>query len=517
MAQWYYMQGTEQQGPVSGSELKRLAREGRIGPEHLVWREGLPKWVYARMVPDLIPAQPELDVFDVVEEPESAGPVPTDLASPPRVGKGVAQPGSFFEPPPPRLKSRAAEAADPGLSAAAKVLYGLLFLLIPGANVILSSVLYYVWRSEKPRSARQINWMGFSIFGVHLAIGIGAMAVRLRNEPANLGGPVAVQPAPGRFGIEPPANAPVAPAVLGQFVSRYESPSGAFSIEIPAGKWRDYPERPNPVAEAMWKREGREAYVMAIFEPLELSIEQLKQAALQNLRNMGATPEVMEEVNISAGEAPVTRMITNCTAANVPLTYCSSYYTGPRGSLQLVGFCSQQEFAELRPELEAFLNGLAITPGEPPPPPSRFVSPSGKFSIDIPEGKWRSAPRNINPIAEGIWQRIGADAIAMVIFEQAELTLDQLKQAALRNIEQSGTTPRIVEEKRLQLEGSTVVQIVLECEPQGIPLTYLNVYYGGPEGCLQVVTFSGREDFERLRPDFEEFVQGLRIGPTKAP
>jgi uncharacterized RDD family membrane protein YckC len=46
--QWHYIVGGKQAGPVSGSELRRLAATGRLSPHDLVWKAGLPNWVPAR-------------------------------------------------------------------------------------------------------------------------------------------------------------------------------------------------------------------------------------------------------------------------------------------------------------------------------------------------------------------------------------------------------------------------------------------------------------------------------------
>src|SRR5262249_13831336 len=53
---------------------------------------------------------------------------------------------------------------DPGLSTSDYLLFGLLFLVIPAANVVVSSILYYVWKHEQPKRAAQINTLGFLIF-----------------------------------------------------------------------------------------------------------------------------------------------------------------------------------------------------------------------------------------------------------------------------------------------------------------------------------------------------------------
>ncbi len=41
---WYYASGADQKGPVGDDELQRLAQQGVVTPETLVWREGLTSW-----------------------------------------------------------------------------------------------------------------------------------------------------------------------------------------------------------------------------------------------------------------------------------------------------------------------------------------------------------------------------------------------------------------------------------------------------------------------------------------
>lgn len=60
---------------------------------------------------------------------------------------------------------------DGGLNQNQFLGYGAAFLLVPFVNVLVSSILYYRWRSRYPKSAEQINRMGFSIFAFHMAVG----------------------------------------------------------------------------------------------------------------------------------------------------------------------------------------------------------------------------------------------------------------------------------------------------------------------------------------------------------
>jgi hypothetical protein len=52
-AEWYYAKDNQQQGPVASADLKRLSLAGQLGPEDLVWREGLTDWIPARKVKGL--------------------------------------------------------------------------------------------------------------------------------------------------------------------------------------------------------------------------------------------------------------------------------------------------------------------------------------------------------------------------------------------------------------------------------------------------------------------------------
>lgn len=41
---WYYAEAGKQTGPVEDAQLEELVQSGRIQPETLVWREGMPDW-----------------------------------------------------------------------------------------------------------------------------------------------------------------------------------------------------------------------------------------------------------------------------------------------------------------------------------------------------------------------------------------------------------------------------------------------------------------------------------------
>lgn len=64
--EWYYAEGTEQKGPVSGQDIENLYKSGRITMQTLVWREGMDQWA------ELETVVPRKKVDNSEPEPEPA-------------------------------------------------------------------------------------------------------------------------------------------------------------------------------------------------------------------------------------------------------------------------------------------------------------------------------------------------------------------------------------------------------------------------------------------------------------
>jgi len=60
--EWFFAEKGTKHGPVSPLALKKLADAGRVTPDTLVWREGMPEWVPARDIKGLCPDQPAVAV-----------------------------------------------------------------------------------------------------------------------------------------------------------------------------------------------------------------------------------------------------------------------------------------------------------------------------------------------------------------------------------------------------------------------------------------------------------------------
>ena len=85
MADWYYAKNGQQFGPISPTELKKLAKEGVLSPDDLVFQIGGTKWVEASSVKGLFPptgSKPTTPVHATPTPEPVSVPAPTPTPAP---------------------------------------------------------------------------------------------------------------------------------------------------------------------------------------------------------------------------------------------------------------------------------------------------------------------------------------------------------------------------------------------------------------------------------------------------
>lgn len=58
---WFYGAGQQPEGPVTASDLRAMIHQGTLGPDSLVWREGMPSWQPAAILPEFSAAGVDRD------------------------------------------------------------------------------------------------------------------------------------------------------------------------------------------------------------------------------------------------------------------------------------------------------------------------------------------------------------------------------------------------------------------------------------------------------------------------
>lgn len=95
---WFYVSNGQQYGPVSSSELKRLADEGKLLPSDLVWKEGAPEWIPASKIRKLFDNQGgHIDIQN--NESQASTPEPVNPPPPPTISENSTNYYNTIHPP----------------------------------------------------------------------------------------------------------------------------------------------------------------------------------------------------------------------------------------------------------------------------------------------------------------------------------------------------------------------------------------------------------------------------------
>ena len=135
---------------------------------------------------------------------------------------------------------------------------------------------------------------------------------------------------------------------------------------------------------------------------------------------------------------------------------------------------------------------------------------AGKGALAFDPSKWKQTKSETGGKLN--FQHISGDGYAMIIAERIAIPAEQFRDLAIANMHEVAPDGRVVEETRRKVNGADVRVMRLEGTAKGIAFTFLGYYYSGPAGSVQVVTYTGTALFDEYRADFEEFLNGLKVG-----
>ena len=139
-----------------------------------------------------------------------------------------------------------------------------------------------------------------------------------------------------------------------------------------------------------------------------------------------------------------------------------------------------------------------------------FKARQGNFGLWYDASKWSLYPDN--DVEGRIQFKLKrGDAYGMLIIEELPVPIATLKAAALANAKSAATDAKITFEGSTSIDGKEVMVMKIDGTIQEIPFRYFGYYYGGKNGTIQVLTYTGQSLFEKYEPDFAEFLNGLVI------
>jgi hypothetical protein len=158
---------------------------------------------------------------------------------------------------------------------------------------------------------------------------------------------------------------------------------------------------------------------------------------------------------------------------------------------------------------------------QPTPLPPRFVSPpvpfrfvgdvKGPFGVWIDPQKWERASSKENPIKITFNHKKGK-AYAIVIAECISFSMESLTKAVVANAKKVALDVKIASEEKRVVNGKELLCLKFTATIQGTPYIHYGYYYSGSERNLQVVTCTASNLFDEFKQDFDDFLNGTRIG-----
>jgi hypothetical protein len=170
MSQWFFTHNGIQGGPTSGEQIRAMAAQGQLGPDDLLWRDGMTQWQPARSVGELFPPGPP-------------GPAGVAVAQPVNY---PTPPGYAYGPSPNDIGQDAGirmllPVGRSGWAIAAGYLGLFSFVVFPAPIALIISIIALRDMKRNPRK----HGMGRAIFGLvmgilgSIALAIGIVAIAL--------------------------------------------------------------------------------------------------------------------------------------------------------------------------------------------------------------------------------------------------------------------------------------------------------------------------------------------------
>jgi len=139
-----------------------------------------------------------------------------------------------------------------------------------------------------------------------------------------------------------------------------------------------------------------------------------------------------------------------------------------------------------------------------------YKTERGEFVIWYDETKWRLAQRRTDEdiVHFGL---VHTDGYAMIVTDGLQIPTEGLQEIALSNAKGAAPDAKIASEEMRVINGKKVLCLVIEGTIQQIPFTYYGYYYGGKQGTIQLITFTGQSLFPKYKKEFTDFLNGLEI------
>ena len=134
-----------------------------------------------------------------------------------------------------------------------------------------------------------------------------------------------------------------------------------------------------------------------------------------------------------------------------------------------------------------------------------------KYGLWYDPSKWIVDQDIDNASAEYELTHVEGDRYVVIIPERIQIPLETLRIAAITNAKKVAPDTRISFEETRIVNDRKILCLKLDATIQGIPVSYVNYYFSGKAGAVQVMAYTGQNLLDEYQPDLMDLLNGFEI------
>lgn len=133
------------------------------------------------------------------------------------------------------------------------------------------------------------------------------------------------------------------------------------------------------------------------------------------------------------------------------------------------------------------------------------------YGLWYDRSKWALDQEIDNTSAEFELTHVEGDRYAVIIPERIQIPLETLRIAAIANAKKVAPDARIAFEEKRIVNNRKILCLKMDATIQGIPISYINYYYSGKAGAVQVMVYTGQNLLDEYNADLMDLLNGFEV------
>jgi len=133
------------------------------------------------------------------------------------------------------------------------------------------------------------------------------------------------------------------------------------------------------------------------------------------------------------------------------------------------------------------------------------------YGLWYDSSKWVMDQAIDNASAEYELTHVQGDRYVVIIPERIKIPLDTLKMAAIANAKKIAPDIEVIQEEIRIVNEHKILCLKMNATIQGIPVSYVNYYYSGKVGAVQLMAYTGQNLFEEYKQDIFDLLNGFEV------